>query len=440
MIRRRRSRPFIAVLPSLALIGLCAAVALRALDPALAAGTPPSIVRIAVAATCAAFAVAVAVLAARPGGRRLVNVALLNLLLAGAGVEGVLRLSQTWLPHAVVALLPPDARQRLAAERGMLTTASIIGSGQLYSYIPGSRFPGQPWLVPDAQGYRNPPEALAGSPDVVLLGDSVTIAVNSPTDLATLFRQDGIPALNLGFNGYGPPHSRDALVRHVVESGRSPKVVVFTFCLCNDVTDSQAYARLRAVGGDWRDYLGSAPARDVPPPPLDRSWVATVAWNLPYVLVQATRRGDAGGEVAVALPRGTVRLPSGNLSPAVPPRPDWALALQALDDMAGRSRAAGAAFVLAYYPNGGQIYRPGITDPALASAIDDGRAAALAILAEWAAAQGVPMVDFTAAVRDANAGTMALASEGDYHPGEPAIRRMYEVLAPVVRPFVTKTK
>ncbi|GAB6052555.1 hypothetical protein JCM17960_13750 [Magnetospira thiophila] len=366
------------------------------------------------------------------------NILILNILLVLAGTEAILRVMQERLPFSIVEMLPNTDRERLLTQRGIFTVAGISGDGMLYSWKPNFELSSLPWVKVDANGYRNP--EIPGRPDVVLLGDSVTIAQNSEQDMADVLRQRGLSALNLGFSGYGPFHQRDAYRKYVLDTGLEHRAVVINFCFCNDVTDAQSYEQLSRIGGDWRNYLGTTVSKNAFPFGFEPPWTVSILFNLPFTVVQnyrnAQNRIAAREELVLKLPRGEISATDWML-----PRKarglddqDWSPALDALGDIMSLARTHGASVVLAYYPDLSQIYLPYFQESSpFRKAAQADYKDALARLGRLAKSQGAAFVDYTPGLQEGTGESRATSANSDYHPNDRGVAIMAETVLPILR-------
>lgn len=166
-------------------------------------------------------------------------------------------------PTELLTYLEPDERRDVARKRGLFT--DMRGEDMLYFYRPNDRLPAFPHVKLDADGYRNMQE-WPRNPDVVLLGDSITMAVGAKKDLGDLFREDGLSVINLGMGGYGPQQYRDSFTHFIKGRDIKPKIVVMVFFVGNDFRDADKYEEIVANGGDYREYLREAL------PPIKFAW------------------------------------------------------------------------------------------------------------------------------------------------------------------------
>lgn len=286
------------------------------------------------------------------------NVLLLNIFLILLLSEGILRVMHESLPLSLVKLLPQDARGSILAEKGVFTARNMQGSGMVYSHQRNMTFKNLPWLKIDANGYRN--EEIFSELDLVVLGDSVTFAQDSPRDLTNLLREHGYKTRNLAFGGYGTLQQRDAYLRYIIEPGVKHRYVLVNFCFCNDVSDNLYYLQVKAKGGGWKDYLSGG---DVPafafPFSIEPPWSVAILFSAPYLML-----GKIYSYVPqdfsrnFTLPRGVIE--SGNWFPKRLPAlygdEEWAPVLNALREISLEAKKVDAKLIIGYYPDVAQLY------------------------------------------------------------------------------------
>lgn len=367
----------------------------------------------------------------RPRLARLNIIALVNVVLILSGVELLLRFMVNRLPISVVRLLPDASRGPILRDRGHFTVDTLQGSGLLYSWRPGLVIAGQKWITVDGNGYRN--ASVPAKADVVLLGDSVTLAQYVLEDMASLLKVRGISTLNLGFSAYGPNHERDAYRKYVVESAIAHRVVVVNFCGCNDVENAQLYRDIAARGGSWRDYLPSE--RTVFPFAFTPPLTVSILFNMPGAVQQAWRNRQATEPpLTLSLRRGTVTVTNWSRFREVHAA-DWDPALAALKDIATLARSAGARLIIAYYPDQPQLYLDGLAShPALHDTAARQWADATARLRGLADEVGAQFFDYTPDMQRAIGDRLVVAMEGEYHPNQDGVHVMVEAILPLLMP------
>jgi hypothetical protein len=365
----------------------------------------------------------------RPRLARLNIIALVNLVLILSGVEVLLRFMVNRLPIPLVRLLPDASRAPILRDRGHFTVDTLQGSGLLYSWRPGLVIASQTWITVDRNGYRN--ASVPAKADVVLLGDSVTLAQYVREDMASLLKLRGISTLNLGFSAYGPNQERDAYRKYVVESPIAHRVVVVNFCGCNDVENAQRYRHLAARGGSWRDYLTSE--QTVFPFAFTPPWTVSILFNMPGAVQEAWRNRQTEPPLMLSLRRGTVTV---NFPPPTQVHAaNWDPALAALKDIATLARSAGARLIIAYYPDQPQLYLDGLAShPALLDAAARDWADATARLRRLADEVGAQFFDYTPELQRAIGERLVVTTEGEYHPNQEGVQLMVDAILPLLMP------
>ena len=355
------------------------------------------------------------------------NVLIFNFVLIILGTEIVLRLLVANLPHNVIKLLPVQVRNEKLAEHGMMTNKSINGEGMLYSYTPNLKIKKLPWISVDQFGYRN--SVLSPNPDIILLGDSVTIAPNAKRDLAERLRDEGFSSLNLGFDGYSLGHYRDAYKKLVVDRKVPHKLVIINLCLCNDIWDSRSYVLNSKRGLTWKEYLGQAP-RVKGIGWLKFSWALTFAFNGAYEirerLFMSSREEDR--IVTLSLTKGQIRVPFSMDNNIPIESPLWEIAEKFLGDIAGHAGRAGAKVILALYPSLPGLYAPWYPDNRHDKAH---KRHAKKILAMSKRLEFV-FVNYAPSLRKAVLRKDILYSHDNYHPNDAGIEVMMQVLKPYI--------
>jgi hypothetical protein len=371
------------------------------------------------------------------------TIVFINVALALAGAELALRLTQDKLPYEIVQMLPSEDRQKLLVQRGLMVGDIMTGDKLLYSWTANATFATLPWLKVDRNGYRNPD--VPNDVDVVILGDSVTIAQNSAVDLGDVFRRSGLSALNLGFSGYGPYQYRDSYEKIVIGQDIRHRLVLINFCVCNDVNNSKTYQQVKKLGGDWREYLGTTPTKSAFPFGFTPPWVVSIAFNAPYWIVQQYRNYKsskrASGSFFIDLPRGNLEL----VDQVIPLHPqdlsdaDWQPTIDALSETIRRAQGLSAKVVLAYYPDLAQLYAPFMPQSAQQrQAAEADYQTALARLAQLAEQTGVAFIDYTPAMRSATAGQLVTSEDTDYHPNRLGVDVMARSTLPVIKEMLAK--
>lgn len=349
------------------------------------------------------------------------RILLTNLILFIVLFEISSRLLEEYLPNEIVMMLPEEHSRRILGNRGSMTTDNIVGENMLYSFLPNTEIKAMPWLAIDSKGYRK--SRLSDVYDVVLLGDSVTIAQNSRRDLGDLIRQAGFEAINLGFGGYGPYQYRDAYRKYIIDRNIQHRAVLINFCACNDVENSIAYKRVFEGGKDWKYYLSRTPTKQAFPFNFSPPWSISIGFNLPFWVVQKFRNYQTTMKKDIApkvkLPRGTIKAVGWVLEakPKYIAEQTWQIVFKPLREIARLANVAGAQVVFGYYPDLAQLYAPYMPQgiPQRAAAEINYRDATTKLQA-LAIEIGAEFIDYTGAMQKMNGRQLATTKNSDYHP------------------------
>jgi hypothetical protein len=350
--------------------------------------------------------------------------------------EAGLRLFPGAVSDEYLVLFPEPARKDIAAQRGMFTASTLNGNDMLYAYLPGWQNPRQPWLKIDADGYRNPQRPV-GALDVVLLGDSVMIAQGAKKDLADQFRDAGLTAANYGFSGYGILQYRDVYRAMVLKRGIRHRWVVVMITADNDLANTRNYVRVKASGGNWRDYLDRPPSFGWPTwgDWQFTPWSVSAVLKLPFLLRQ--RQITARKNVPLVMPRGTVMTTEGMFwFPDVEPgKVEWRAAQEGLREMIDDAAGARARVVLALAPNSGLIYAPYVKGlERRIQIIEANRRRFVSFLRTRLGGEGVRVIDLTGALQKAVGVGEIAQREGDYHLNDRGVEIVFEQLRQAMTP------
>jgi len=159
---------------------------------------------------------------------------------------------QLW-PKNLVGYMEPNKQKEFAKANGL--QVDMLGENLLYYYRPNQKIGAYPEFKVDKNGYRNK-EEWSNNPDIVMLGDSITIAAGSKVDAADLFRNEGFKVINLSMGGYAPQQYRDALSYKIIKNNIKPKFVIVVLFVGNDFRDSTLYNQYKIEGKDYKAYFG----------------------------------------------------------------------------------------------------------------------------------------------------------------------------------------
>lgn len=329
------------------------------------------------------------------------NWALYILIGTLAVAEAGLRIMPSIVPTPLIKFLPLDARADLAAERGFFTDAILEGEGLLYRFKPHQPLPAFPWARIDARGFRNPSDRLEDL-DVVVLGDSIAIALQAEQDFADRFRSAGLRAVSLAQGGYGPFQYRDAYRRYIVENGIRHRALVVIITAVNDFSNALQYARL-GEAAHYRDYLGGQTLPGLNVRSRYFPWVIALAINsLPAVKTMLI--GDRLSEATIKLPYGQYSAGGEFLrwEPVSAGQPIWTSFAAAMDDLLELAARQGVPTVVAYHPAPIEVYGAFMADAGERKArLAEDRMRQLDLLAKFFARPMVRFIDLTELEREA---------------------------------------
>lgn len=271
-------------------------------------------------------------------------------------LEVSFRVRPDLIPGEELILHAPKAiRKQYALSRGYMTDEVLVSeasNGLLYHFRPEESLKKYPYVQIDRHGYRNSPGSDTETLDCVLLGDSLTLALDATVDLGSLMRQQGYATRNLGMFGYAPQQYRDVYKQFIIDAHIQHRYVLIFLFAGNDVQDARNYQQVQSVKGDFREYL-----------PQMKS-VGTVDEHLP--LMVSVVRGlprylkshfVTNRDRVVRLPYRIIR--AGELMP--PPHlqigsDDWMTFVQPLGEIIQMARSHGAIPMVYLFPSAATIY------------------------------------------------------------------------------------
>jgi hypothetical protein len=374
--------------------------------------------------------------------RKINALIIINLFFIISGSELVIRLMEAHLPFMVVEMLPNSDRKRILEDRGLFNQGSLVGDGMLYSWQKkNSGIKDLPWVTVDSNGYRN--SNLPNSVDVVLLGDSVTIAQNSKRDMASFLNEDDISTINLGFGSYGPPHYRDAYKKFILDQNIKARIILINFCNCNDVSDSQAYNKVKKLGGNWTDYLNRSATKMGFPFRYEPSWVLSILFKYPYKFVQDYRNKIKKSPLflELLLPRKKIVASSWGFLDENKKftYEDWTPSIDALSNIFELGKKNGSTVILAYYPNLAQLYLNHIPKQTLYyNSVYQNYNDNVFILKKLAEKSGGIFIDYTLPLQLANSNFLVTTEDSDYHPNIKGVEIMTNTVLPIIKESLSK--
>jgi len=344
-------------------------------------------------------------------------------------------------PAFVVPHLPENVRREWARETGNFTEGTIQGSGLRYFYPPYRKIPAKPYLIIDKYGYRNSIDMKKGqNADVILLGDSVTIADQSSVDLGHMFRERGWSAFNFGMGGYGAPHYPLVFEELVAANNVSVRYVVVGICMVNDISNTKTFDEVEEEGGDYRAYLG---ARSTPNG-IASSWAIGLARNLVLYLkdvywdkrhVPKISNEQKKQMVYVDLDNDRFEFPRARLSSLddwPPGEPVWESFIDSLREVAEMARRQGAQRIIyMMMPGGIEIYDKNLVNfRAEADAFQAAMAERRLRIFRQLDDEDVSVLDMTPVLRRAaERANVSADRKIDYHLNEWGIEAVFEALS-----------
>ncbi|MDF0651030.1 MAG: hypothetical protein CV081_02575 [Nitrospira sp. LK265] len=278
------------------------------------------------------------------------------LMVSVIALEGIFRVRPDLIPgEELIQHASKSIRKQYAISRGYMTEEVLSAeptNGLIYHFHPNGHLTAYPHVELDADGYRNPPMVDGQGLTCVLLGDSLTLALDAREDVGALLRQRGYPTRNLGMFGYAPQQYRDVYKRFVIDRQVSHRYVLIFLFAGNDVVDAQNYERVRRTGGDFKEYLPQMRSIDE----LEASLpvMVSVARGLPRFLKS---RFVTNRERIIRLPYRTVQ--TGELMPPSPVQAgseDWYAFVAPLADIIAMARAHGAVPIVYLLPSAATVY------------------------------------------------------------------------------------
>lgn len=335
-------------------------------------------------------------------------------------LEISLRIWPGLTPTELMIYLEPDVRREVAKQRGLFT--DMNGSGMLYYYRPNAVLSAFPDAKIDAHGFRNS-AAWPNDPDLVLLGDSITIALGAKQDLGDLFRKQGLSVINLGMGGYGPQQYRDSFRAFIQGNGIKPKSVAVIFFIGNDFRNTLDYEDIVAKGENYRKYLGEAesPIQFAPyAPRLQRmfeGWRHYHSW----------RQRNAATAKTIALPYKTIEVNYLWPPPAIAPDdPAWPIVASSIQALKSDVDSVGACLAIYLMPSPSNLY-----SQFSSSFEDEERAHARTVetMSAFAKANGIAMIDLTPGLRDAIRDKFLFLSDSDTHFNSAGVQVLHDLVS-----------
>ncbi len=344
--------------------------------------------------------------------------------------EIALRMSPSLIPDGYLSLLPFEAGQEIAGQRGLFTPSNVIGKGTMFHMKPGIRLPDKPWVTIDKNGfYNNVP--LGKQIDAVLLGASVMDARDAKKNVADMFYEADSSAYSLAQGGpYGPYQYRDAYKKIIIEPKVEHRYVVVLLILPNEFNKIHQYERVLASGGDYRDLFQASLTPDILPAAMT-PWTISIAMKLSAQLPSMIEKFNrtAKEEYAIAKFRDrTLKIPASLLG--VPKTTErWPSLGTALDGIFEAATSQGARPLVIYYP------LPAILSIPYIEGHDEERTklakyyeATVSRLAGLVRGLGGEFLDVTPAIRARQFEQDIMVRAGEYHLNQRGVKFLYSLI------------
>jgi len=281
------------------------------------------------------------------------------------------------IPLRLVNSFDAALRKNIVKAHGLGERGGYVGEegGMYYFYPPMSKLSIQNnedgingFIQTDEQGFRNSVNHQK-KVDLILLGDSLTLASGSPIDLGDLFREKGIKVLNLGMCMNAPQHWID-LFKRFGKKARPKDVVAFLY-EGNDFNDANTYQSIFDAGKSYKEYLSEGVLQNAPLMKRDSFLNSILFVNHSYTLsllkgVVQYRWFDFRGRITIA-DKITINgkcFEVGYLPDHITPGPKvtentgFKLALSAIRNLNAECRKIGAKLWIVYLPTNSTVFAP----------------------------------------------------------------------------------
>jgi len=337
-------------------------------------------------------------------------------------MEILLRVVPTFIPTELLLYVPKSIRTTVITRQGYIREGMLsAGTNRLlYHFNPQQRIDFYPHVHIDELGYRNSVHNITQA-DIVLLGDSLTLAFSSDEDLADLFRHSGFSALNLGMFGYSPQHYRDAYQELVIKRGIKHNYVLVFMFVGNDFAEAYRYEQVARVGGDYRAYLPQFAEVEAAYEGL--SVVMNLARGVPGYLRSKLFTSKAR---TIKLPYKSIKTTDLWPPPQITEQStEWRHVADSLDEIAILSRSHGAVPVALMFPSPAVLYSK--YDESLKK-YDQAYQIIVSRLSRHLAQNGVLFVDLNEYLSQEMDRHFIYAAESDCHFNTLGVHRTFEVV------------
>ena len=205
------------------------------------------------------------------------------LIIGSIFIEGVLRAFPSLIATDLLFLLPVDARQQIAENRGKLTEKMMIGDGLLFTHKPGTPV-SENGTVYDKNGFRNL-EIPQDHVRLSLIGASIVEGTGVKTNLGESLIQMGVNTYTLAAPAWGPGQYRDSYQKFIIKPSIKNDIALTLTTIPRDLNIASTYENIKDTGGDWRDFFGRPKLIGLPLESRWMPWTVSIYNKLPYHLL-----------------------------------------------------------------------------------------------------------------------------------------------------------
>jgi hypothetical protein len=213
---------------------------------------------------------------------------MLTLIIGSILIEATLRVFPALIATDLLFLLPTDARQQIAKNRGKLTKKRIQGDGLFFTNKPGSNI-SETGTVYDINGFRNP-SPPKNYVRLALIGASVVEGTGVKKNLGESLIQMGIDTYTLAVPAWGPGQYRDAYKKFIINKNIKNDITLTLTSIPRDQNIATTYAHAKATGGDWQDFFGRPKLIGLSIKSQWMPWTLSIYNKLPYHLLSLLRK------------------------------------------------------------------------------------------------------------------------------------------------------
>lgn len=211
------------------------------------------------------------------------NQMVIILIIGSIFIEGVLRAFPSLITTDLLFLLPVDARQQIAENRGKLTEKMLIGDGLLFTHKPDTPV-SENGTVYDKNGFRNL-ETPKDHVHLSLIGASIVEGTGVKTNLGESLIQMGVNTYTLAAPAWGPGQYRDSYQKFIIKPNIKNDIAITFTSIPRDLNIASTYENIKNTSGDWRDFFGRPKLIGLPIESRWMPWTISIYNKLPYHLL-----------------------------------------------------------------------------------------------------------------------------------------------------------